>query len=235
MSYLLALLQRPELTVATTHAVVPPQDLPPLQDALALADQLSALLASQHEAVARAQAEGRASGEAAGFAAGQTRALDEGAHTLAEQLQRIAAEQAAQREELRHALVALATGMVRRMAADLAPAQVLAALAERAFDHVVPPQPVRLRLPPAQVDAVRAQLALRELALPVQCTADDSLHGLDCVVESSAGSLLAGLDAVLEQTSQALATSLRTSPGEGTQGGTEAAPTRPATEPLGQA
>ena len=99
----------------------------------------------------------------------------------------------------------------------------------------VPPQPVRLRLPPAQVDAVRAQLALRELALPVQCTADDSLHGLDCVVESSAGSLLAGLDAVLEQTSQALATSLRTSPGEGAQGGTEAAPTRPATEPLGQA
>ena len=99
MSYLLALLQRPELTVATTHAVVPPQDLPPLQDALALAEQLSALLASQHEAVARAQAEGRASGEAAGFAAGQARALDEGAHTLAEQLQRIAAEQAAQREE----------------------------------------------------------------------------------------------------------------------------------------
>ena len=209
MSYLLALFQRPELTVATTHAVVPPEDLPPLEDALALADQLSALLANQHEAVARAQAEGRASGEAAGFAAGQARALDEGAHTLAEQLQRIAAEQAAQREELRHALVALATGMVRRMAADLAPADVLAALAERAFDHVVPPQPVRLKLPPALVEPVRAELARRELPLPVQCAPDAQLHGLQCTIESQAGVLIAGLDEVLARTAQSLELSQR--------------------------
>ena len=135
---------------------------------------------------------------------------DEAAAALAAQLQRIAAEQAAQRDELRQALVALASGMVRRMAAELAPAQVLAALAERAFDHVVPPQPVRLRLPPALVEPVRAQLAQRELVLPVQCSADDTLHGLQCVVESAAGTLLAGLDEVLARTAQSLETSLRT-------------------------
>ena len=209
MSYLLTLHQRADLTLATTDPVVPPEQLAPLQDALALADELSALLASQQAAQAQAQAEGRAAGEAAGYEAGQARALQEGAQALAGQLQRIAAEQAAQRHELRQALIALAGGMLRRMAAELAPAQVLAALAERAFDHVVPLQPVRLRLPPALVEPVRAQLAQREPVLPVQCSADDSLHGLQCVVESAAGTLLAGLDEVLARTAQSLETSLR--------------------------
>ena len=210
MSYLLTLHHRADLTVATTEPVVPPEQLVPLQDALALADALSTLLAGQQAALAQAEAEARAAGDAAGYADGQARAQQEAADTLAEQLQRIATEQTAQRDELRQALVALASGMVRRMAAELAPAQVLAALAERAFDHVVPPQPVRLRLPPALVEPVRAQLAQRELVLPVQCSADDNLHGLQCVVESAAGTLLAGLDEVLARTAQSLETSLRT-------------------------
>ena len=62
----------------------------------------------------------------------------------------------------------------------------------------------------ALVEPVRAQLAQRELVLPVQCSADDTLHGLQCVVESAAGTLLAGLDEVLARTAQSLETSLRT-------------------------
>lgn len=210
MTYLLTLHRRPQMSVATTSPVVPPEQIAPLRDALDLADQLSALLAGEQLALTQAQAEGRAAGEAAGYTDGQARALHEAAHTLGEQLQRIASEQAAQRDELRQALVALASAMVRRMAADMAPAQVLAALAERAFDHVVPAQPVRLRLPRALVEPVRAQLAQRDLMLPVQCTADDSLHGLQCIVNSAAGTLLAGLDDVLERTCQSLETSLLT-------------------------
>ena len=210
MTYLLTLHNRAPLTVATTSPVVPAAQLVPLQDALALADQLSTLLGTEQAALAEAQATGRAAGEAAGYTDGQARALQEAAHTLADQLRRIAAEQSAQRDELRQALVALASAMVRRMAVDLAPAQVLAALAQQAFEHVVPAQPVRLRVPRALVEPVRAQLAQRELALPVQCSADDSLHGLQCVVESAAGTLLAGLDDVLERTRQSLETSLLT-------------------------
>ncbi len=210
MSYLLTLHHGADLTLATTDPVVPPEQLAPLQDALALAERLSALLAGQQAALAEAEAQARAAGEAAGHADGMARAQQAAAEQLAQQLQRIAAEQAAQRDELRQALVALASAMVRRMAADLAPAEVLAALAERAFDHVVPPQPVRLRLPPPLVEPVRAQLALRELPLPVQCSADDALHGLQCVVESAAGTLLAGLDEVLDRTAQSLETSQRT-------------------------
>ena len=44
-------------------------------------------------------------------------------------------------------LAALASGMVRCIAAELAPEQVLAALAVRAFEQVVPQQAVRLHLP----------------------------------------------------------------------------------------
>lgn len=209
MTYLLTLHRHPQLTLATTEPVVPPEQFAQLQDAVALAEELSTLLAGQQAAVTQAQAEGYAAGEAAGYTAGQARAQQDAAAALAEQLQRIASEQAAQRDELRHALVALASGMVRRMASDLAPAQVLAALAERAFDHVVPPQPVRLRVPPPLLDAVREALAQRDLVLPVQCSADDALHGLQCVVESASGTLLAGLDDVLSRSAQSLETSLR--------------------------
>ena len=209
MSYLLTLYRDAELTLATTEPVLPPDQLAPLQDALALADALSTLLAGQQAALAQAEAEARAAGDAAGYADGQARAQQEAADTLAEQLQRIATEQTAQRDELRQALVALASGMVRRMAADLAPAEVLAALAERAFDHVVPPQPVRLKLPPALVEPVRAELARRELPLPVQCAPDAQLHGLQCTIESQAGVLIAGLDEVLARTAQSLELSQR--------------------------
>ena len=209
MSYLLTLYRDAELTLATTEPVLPPDQLAPLQDALALAERLSALLARQQSALVAAEAEARAAGDAAGYVAGQARAQAEAAATLADSLSHIAAEQAAQRDELRQALIALASGMVRRMAADLAPAEVLAALAERAFDHVVPPQPVRLKLPPALVEPVRTELARRELPLPVQCGPDAQLHGLQCTIESQAGVLIAGLDEVLARTAQSLELSQR--------------------------
>ena len=209
MSYLLTLYRDAELTLATTEPVLPPDQLAPLQDALALAERLSALLARQQSALVAAEAEARAAGDAAGYLAGQARAQAEAAATLADSLSHIAAEQAAQRDELRQALIALASGMVRRMAADLAPAEVLAALAERAFDHVVPPQPVRLKLPPALVEPVRAELARRELPLPVQCAPDAQLHGLQCTIESQAGVLIAGLNEVLARTAQSLELSQR--------------------------
>lgn len=209
MSYLLTLHRDAELTLSTTDPIVPAAQLAPLQDALALAGHLSALLAGNEQRLAEAEREARQRGEQAGHAAGAERARADGAQALAEALARLAADQHAQREELRQALVALAAAMVRRMTAELAPPAVLAALAERAFEHVVPPQPVRLRLPPEWVEPVRAQLADRDLPMPVQCVGDVQLQGLQCVVESSAGVLLAGLDDMLARTTQTLETQRR--------------------------
>ncbi|MCL1961978.1 MAG: FliH/SctL family protein [Desulfovibrionaceae bacterium] len=206
MSYLLTLHHDAELTLSATAPVVPAEQLTSLQDAVALAMHLSELLASRQQRLADAERQASERGEQAGHAAGAAAARQEGAAVLADTLSDMARTQLAQREELRQALVTLAAAMVRSMTSELAPATVLAALAERAFEHVIPPQPVRLRLPPDWVEAVRANLAERELVMPVQCMGDPDLHGLQCVVESPVGILLAGLDDVLARATQSLHT-----------------------------
>ena len=217
MSYLLILHRDAELALSTSDPLVPAEQLTALQDALALATRLSELLASRQQQLAQAESQARERGEQAGHAAGVAAARQEGAAALANALADLARTQLAQREELRHALVTLATAMVRGMAAELAPATVLAGLANRAFEHVIPPQAVRLRLPLDMVESVRAQLAERELAMPVQCMGDPDLHGLQCVVESAAGVLLAGLDDVLARTTQLLETHRRANTNEQAQ------------------
>jgi len=209
MSYLLLLHRDAELTLATTTPVVTAKQVPLLRDALALHERLGGLFADEEQRVAAAEQSAREQGERAGYADGMERAQQEGAHTLSAEIARLSADVAAQREELRQALPALACAMVRRMAAELAPPEVLAALAERAFEHVLPPQPVRLRLPPEWLEAVRARLDERALAVPVQCVADPELQGLRCTVESSAGRLLAGLDEALAHIHQSLETHRR--------------------------
>jgi len=214
MSYLLTLHHDAELTLATTDPLVPAAQLTSLQDALALATRLSELLDSRQQQLADAEHQARERGQQAGYAVGAATARQEGATALASTLAELARTQFAQREELRQALVTLAATMVRSMTAELAPATVLTALAKRAFEHVIPPQPVRLRLPLDMVEPVRAQLAEHETVMPVQCMGDPDLHSLQCVVESSAGTLLAGLDDVLARTTQLLETHRRASMNE---------------------
>jgi len=211
MSYLLLLHRDTELTLATTSPVVPATQMPLLHDTLALRERLGDLLADEEQRIAAAEQSAREQGERAGYAAGMERAKQETAHSLSEEMARLTACMAAQREELRQALPALACAMVRRMAVELAPAAVLAALAERALEHVLPPQPVRLRLPPEWLETVRSRLDERALAFPVQCVADPELQGLRCTVESSAGRLLAGLDEALAHMQQSLETHRRAS------------------------
>ena len=212
MSFLLTLHRDAELALSTTEPVVSAEQLTALQDALELAARLSELLASQQQRLAKAESQARERGEQQGHAAGAAAAREESSAALAGALADLTQTQLAQRDELRQALVTLAAAMVRSITAELAPAAVLAALASRAFEHVIPPQAVRLRLPLDMVEPVRAQLAGRDgIAMPVQCIADPDLHGLQCVVESAAGVLLAGLDDVLARTTQSLETHRRAS------------------------
>lgn len=204
MSYLLALDDAFPGAIATTSPIVPASELPALQGALALSARLTQLLATQEQQVTQACEEARAQGREEGLEQGRAQALESGAQALSDTLEKIAREQAAQREELRGALVTLASSMVRCMAAELAPPDVLAALAERAFEHVVPAQSVRVRLAPGMLEPVQTRLAARQLALPVQCQADERLGPLECVIESPTGTLIAGLEAVLDRTAQSL-------------------------------
>ena len=209
MSYLLTLHQDATLTLATTERTVSAQHVQALETALDLAAALQTFTNSARDAAAQAQQAACEQGHRDGYAAGLAQARQEAAGQLAAALQSLAQQHQHQREELRSALVTLAAALVRCMASALAPDQVVTALALQAFEQVVPPQPVRLRLPAELAEPVRAQLATRELPMPVQCLADTELHGLDCVVESQAGALLAGLDTVLASAAQRIETSQR--------------------------
>ena len=61
-----------------------------------------------------------------------------------------------------------------------------------------------VRLAPGMLEPVQTRLAARQLALPVQCQADERLGPLECVIESPTGTLIAGLEAVLDRTAQSL-------------------------------
>jgi flagellar assembly protein FliH len=198
MSYQLTLHHDALLSVVTTSRVVPPQDVAPLQDAFALLTTLRQLMDSSSQTVAAAELEAQERGYLSGYEAGKAIALEESAQKLSQSLHDLSRQLQDQRDELRDALVKLASGLVRCMAAEIAPEQVVTALAVRALEQVVPPQP------PSLMEGVRAQLSLRELPLPVQCLPDPTLAGLTCVVESQAGALLAGLDDMLAYATQQL-------------------------------
>ena len=216
MSYQLTLYQDAFSSLVTTSRVVTPQDVTPLQDSLALLSTVQQWMDNRRQAIDAAERDAQERGYRAGYEAGQAQALEASAHELTRSLQDISVQLAQQRDELRAALVQLASGLVRCMAAELAPEQVVTALAVRAFEQVVPAQPVRLRLPPSLLESVRFELSQRDLPLPVQCLADSSLAGLTCVVESHAGALLAGLDDMLHRAAVQLEAGQR-QPSQGTQ------------------
>ena len=216
MSYQLTLYQDAFSSLVTTSRVVTPQDVTPLRDSLALLCTVQQWMDNRRQAIDAAERDAQERGYRAGYEAGQAQALEASAHELTRSLQDISVQLAQQRDELRAALVQLASGLVRCMAAELAPEQVVTALAVRAFEQVVPAQPVRLRLPPSLLESVRFELSQRDLPLPVQCLPDSSLAGLTCVVESHAGALLAGLDDMLHRAAVQLEAGQR-QPSQGTQ------------------
>jgi flagellar assembly protein FliH len=197
-----------QLSLATDRLLLPPEQAPALADALALAEALAQLhdgeAARVQAAIDAGQARGRAEGEAQGCAL----ALQNAAATLAHTVQQLEARAAVQAEELQHHVVALALLVVRHIAAELAPEQVLAALARKAFEHLAADATTglpacQLRLHPALLPAVQRQLAGTPPALRV--VADDSLAPLDCVLDTPGGRLLAGLETQLARVQASLA------------------------------
>ena len=161
MSYQLTLYQDAFSSLVTTSRVVTPQDVTPLQDSLALLSTVQQWMDNRRQAIDAAERDAQERGYRAGYEAGQAQALEASAHELTRSLQDISVQLAQQRDELRAALVQLASGLVRCMAAELAPEQVVTALAVRAFEQVVPAQVTAF---PAGERAFRAVSARSSLA-----------------------------------------------------------------------
>ena len=99
--------------------------------------------------------------------------------------------------------MALALQIVERIAADLAPAQVVAALARRAADALAPEQPAVLRLHPEVAQALSAQPALAAQER-LQLRPDPTLAPMDCVFDTPTGQLIASLQHQVQRLGQQL-------------------------------
>jgi type III secretion protein L len=220
----LLLHRHPALAVSADSAWVPAEQAEPLREALALAQQTGALLDAQAARVQQAEQAGRAAGHAEGLALGLRSAQQAGAEQLAQTLGLLNEQAQAQHAALREAVVSLSLLVVRRMAAQLAPQTVLAALAQQALDQLAgeaaaehggaPGKPLTVvRLHPSLLDAVRAKvsdpLPGASTGMTVQWRADDTLAPMDCVIDTPNGRLLAGLEAQLQRVQAVLSQAQR--------------------------
>ena len=126
-----------------------------------------------------------------GLATGRRAALVQHAPKLWDAWDQQARSAQADVQALRAALVQLSLQVVQHIATELAPADVLRALAARAAEALLPDSAAVVRVHPDLAAAVRDRVA----ALPgvLEVRGDAQLGRFDCVFDSPAGQLLAGL------------------------------------------
>jgi type III secretion protein L len=170
---------------------------------LARLEQLcTAREAEQRDALEQARAAGHAQGRAEALASVAPRLIDAWDH----------ASRSAQADvhALRGLVTALAVRVTERLAQDLAPADVVSALARRASENLLPDTAAVLRVHPDVAQAVRERVAKppaqHSPTAVFEVRADAALGPLDCVFETPAGTLLAGLRDQLTQVMRGWAT-----------------------------
>ena len=177
-------------TLASDDPVIPAGAVAALRstvETLAEAGRLHATIEARCQtATAAAHAQGLTAGHAAGTAAA--------AAVGREQLLALTRRAGDERQRLRGEVSGLAIEVVRRIAAGIGEADVVAALAEGAAAELLPDAIATVRVPPPALDATRHRLA-RWPGLTV--VADATLAASDCIVETPLGASHAGLDVQL--------------------------------------
>jgi flagellar assembly protein FliH len=184
MSYLL-LAAAPSSVLLTDDPILRREDVAHLTQA---AEIVAGLEAHRQAARDAATAEGFAQGHAEGAA----KAARETAETLASVHNALQAERA----RLRASSATLALDIVRRIAAGLAPDEVLAALAEQAARDLLPEEPIGVRVAPDAVGAVSRRLW--PIGARIEVHADPDLPAGDCVLDTPSGRTHAGLEVQLK-------------------------------------
>lgn len=184
MSYLL-LASAPSSVLLTDDPILRREDVARLNEA---AEIVAGLEAHRQAARDAATTEGFAQGHAEGAA----KAARETAETLAAVHDALQAERA----RLRASSADLALDIVRRIAAGLAPDEVLAALAEQAARDLLPEEPIGVRVAPDAVGAVSRRLW--PIGARIEVQGDPDLAIGDCVLDTPSGRTHAGLEVQLK-------------------------------------
>lgn len=185
-------------SLATDQLWLDGDDVTHVERALQLLERLDALVAMRETELAAA----REAAHAQGLAEGREQALATVGPRLWDAWDQAARQAGADQHELRRAVVTLALRVVQRIAADLGPASVVAALAEQAAESLVPDSAAVVRVHPDVAAAVRARVAASPGVLEVK--GDATLGRWDCAFDTPAGRVLAGLPLQLERVRRAM-------------------------------
>jgi flagellar biosynthesis/type III secretory pathway protein FliH len=186
-------------SIAARQAILSKDDVVACESAASLLQHLEARQ-TQHEAeYAQAMKEAHAAGFAQGRLDGMAMVRDQ----LMTQWGRLAEQALADTVQFKQALIVLSAQIVQRIAGQLAPEDVLLALARQAMVDAglaQERQTVILRVHPdwADVLAARAHIdPLSDIPCQVEVRADSNCTMMDLIIETPIGEILAGLDTQL--------------------------------------
>lgn len=182
-----------QASLATDRLWLSADEVSACQDARALLQRLEHLVGRREAELAAA----RDAAVAEGRAEGRREALAQEAARLWDAWDAAARSARADVDTLREALVALSLQVVQRIAAELGPAAVVAAIAAQAARDLLPDSAAIVRVHPDVAAAVRERIG----ALPgvLEVRADATLGRCDCALDTVAGQRLAGLPVQLER------------------------------------
>ena len=192
MSFL-ALHSSRQTSLATDRLWLSADDISACEDARVLLQRLEQLVARREAELAAAREQALAEGRDQG----RREVLAQEAARLWDAWDAAARSAQVDLDTLREALVALSLQVVQRIASELGPAAVMAAIAEQAARELLPDSATIVRVHPDVAAAVRERIG----ALPgvLEVRADASLGRFDCMLSTPAGQRLAGLPAQLDR------------------------------------
>lgn len=190
--------------IASSRQVLHAAEVPLLQHAGDLREQLARLHREEGERLAQAQAEARQQGHAQGLQEGRGAAREEIAQTLVA----LAQASAREREQLRREIASLSLQVARKLLGRYAEDERLAALADTAARDALPAQQLTLVVHASLADAVRERLAAPRAAsdatpLRFEVRGDPACAHDTCRVETEHGSVDASLEGQLARLAKA--------------------------------
>jgi flagellar biosynthesis/type III secretory pathway protein FliH len=190
--------------LATDRDWLGSEDWSHCESAHELLQRLEHLAQTRERELARAQEQARAEGHALGLQQGREEALKIESQRLWQAWDAAAGAAQQDMQALREALVSLSLQVVQHITEQLAPADVVAALARRASEQLLPPRAAVVRVHPQLADAVRERLSGSSAGAQLEVRADARLRWQDCEFDTPAGQLLAGVQAQLGRVNKAL-------------------------------
>ena len=199
----LALFRSPDFTLVAERPLIKRDEVGAVDDAVGMLRHAANLRERLEAECDQLRARAREEGRAQGFELGR----QEAARALGQSLARLDRTLAVERAAIEARVVRLALAVVERVASDLGPPAVVAALATRALAELDSAKPVRLRVHPAVARAMGPELVTS--AGHVQVIGSEHLGPFDCELDTGNGRIEAGLPLQLEALGVALEAAAR--------------------------